>query len=65
MQYRHYKGGMYELVCKATLESDLTPMIVYRAQDGTVWLRPESVFFEMVDLEGQRVPRFAAVEGQS
>jgi hypothetical protein len=61
MQYRHYKGGLYELVCEATLESDLTPMIVYRAAKGTVWIRPKSVFFELVEVDGRQLPRFAPV----
>ena len=61
MQYRHYKGGVYELVCEATLEADLTPMIVYRAANGSVWIRPRAVFFEMVELDGQSVPRFAPI----
>jgi len=65
MQYRHYKGGLYELVCEATLEADLTPMIVYRAQDGSVWIRPEAVFFELVEIDGRSVPRFAPAEVQS
>ena len=62
MEYRHYKGGLYELVCEATLESDLTPMIVYRAANGTVWIRPREVFFELVEVAGEMVPRFAPVD---
>jgi hypothetical protein len=62
MQYRHYKGGLYELVCEATLESDLSPMIVYRAANGSVWIRPRDVFFETVEVDGQPMPRFAPVE---
>ncbi|MFC4933192.1 DUF1653 domain-containing protein [Massilia sp. GCM10023247] len=61
MQYRHYKGGLYELVCEATLEADLTPMIIYRAADGSIWARPKSVFFELIEVEGVLVPRFAPV----
>ncbi|MGJ9420293.1 DUF1653 domain-containing protein [Massilia sp. CMS3.1] len=61
MQYRHYKGGLYELVCEATLESDLTPMIIYRAHDGSIWARPKAVFFELIEVEGLLVPRFAPV----
>jgi len=61
IQYRHYKGGLYELVCEATLEADLTPMIIYRAQDGSVWVRPKSVFFELVEVDGVLTPRFAPV----
>jgi hypothetical protein len=59
MHYRHYKGGLYELVCEAVLEADHSPVIVYRGQDGTTWVRPRAVFFEMVEFDGQRIPRFA------
>ena len=60
-QYRHYKGGLYELVCEATLEADLTPMIIYRAHDGSIWARPKAVFFELIEVDGLMVPRFAPV----
>ncbi|WP_296943609.1 DUF1653 domain-containing protein [uncultured Massilia sp.] len=61
MRYRHYKGGLYELVCEAVLEADHTPVIVYRGQDGKTWVRPRDAFFETVDPAdgGAPVPRFA------
>ena len=41
MRYKHYKGGIYEWICEATLESDPSvTMIVYRASDGRVQTRP-------------------------
>ncbi|WP_313177764.1 DUF1653 domain-containing protein, partial [Massilia sp.] len=55
------KGGLYELVCEATLEADLSPMIIYRAADGSIWARPKAVFFELVDVDGVMTPRFAPV----
>jgi hypothetical protein len=61
MQYRHCKGGLYELVCMATLEADLSEMVVYRAADGSIWTRPKDVFFQLVEVDGQLVPRFAPV----
>jgi len=61
VRYRHYKGGIYEFVCEATMEADLTPLIVYRAADGSVWCRPRSVLFEMVEVDGIQVPRFAEI----
>jgi hypothetical protein len=62
MKYRHYKGGSYEIVCEALLESapDVT-MIVYRGEDGSIWTRPRDVFFEMVQHEGNMVHRFAPI----
>lgn len=62
MRFRHYKGGEYELVCEATMEADLTPIIVYRAANGSIWCRPRAVFFEEVEVDGKRVPRFAPIE---
>ncbi|MDO8277388.1 MAG: DUF1653 domain-containing protein [Burkholderiaceae bacterium] len=61
-RFRHYKGGIYELVCEATQESDLSSVIVYRSHNGSIWTRPKSVFFEMVEVEGVQVPRFAAFD---
>lgn len=61
MKYRHYKGGLYDWIGDATLEADLTPMTVYRAADGSLWVRPTSVFFQMVEVDGEQVPRFTAV----
>ncbi|MBY0556034.1 MAG: DUF1653 domain-containing protein [Burkholderiaceae bacterium] len=61
-RYRHYKGGLYELVCEATQESDLSPVIVYRAANGTVWTRPKQVFFEVIEVDGVKVPRFTPLD---
>ena len=62
MRFRHYKGGIYEFISEATLESDRTPMMVYRAKDGSVWVRPKAVFFEQIEVDGQIVQRFQPLE---
>jgi hypothetical protein len=62
MKYRHYKGGIYEIVCEAKLEADPSViMIVYRSGDGSIWTRPRNVFFESVQHEGNTVQRFAPI----
>jgi hypothetical protein len=61
VRYRHYKGGIYKLVCEATQEADLKPAIVYRAPDGSLWIRPASVFFEMIEVGGKMVQRFTEI----
>ena len=62
MQYRHFKGGIYDFVCEAQLESDpQVIMVVYRAKDGTVWTRPKEIFFEQIEIEGKTIPRFSPV----
>lgn len=62
MQYRHFKGGIYNFICAAKLESDPNVvMIVYTAADGSYWTRPESVFFELIEHEGKTVQRFTPI----
>lgn len=63
MQFRHYKGGIYDFVCAAKLESNPeTVMIVYTAADGSFWTRPEKVFFEIIEHEGKSMQRFTAID---
>jgi len=62
MKYRHYKGGIYEIVCEAILESDPTvTLMIYRSHKGSIWARPKDVFFERVEVDGKTVPRFALI----
>lgn len=61
-KYRHYKGGIYDLVCFSKLESDREiEMVTYRAFDGTIWTRPKSVFFELVVHDNVTQPRFKEI----
>ncbi|HWT71518.1 MAG TPA: DUF1653 domain-containing protein [Oxalicibacterium sp.] len=66
MRYRHYKGGIYEFVCAAKLESnpDIV-MIVYTAADGSYWTRPESVFFETIEHQGGQIQRFTPMDDEA
>ena len=43
------------------MEADLTPIIVYRAANGSIWCRPKSVFFEWVEVDGVKVQRFEEI----
>lgn len=63
MKYRHYKGGIYELICEARLEADPDViMIVYKADDGAIWTRPRDVFFELVQHGSGTVQRFVPIK---
>ena len=63
-KYRHFKGGEYELLFVATHSETLEPMVVYRAlyDEGGCWVRPRSMWCEMVEHNGQRVRRFTRRE---
>ncbi len=60
MRYRHYKGGIYEIVCEARLEADPDVILmIYKSEEGLIWARPKDLFFERVQHEEQTVSRFA------
>ncbi len=64
-RYRHYKGGEYEVVGVARHSETLEPLVVYRPLYNVsgLWVRPYAMFFEDVEVDGQRVPRFLLVAG--
>ncbi len=62
-RYRHYKGGLYELVAVASHSETLEPMIVYKSlSNGGWWVRPASMWNETVTVDGKSVTRFTLVE---
>jgi hypothetical protein len=63
-RYRHYKGGEYEVLGVARNSETLEPMVLYRALygEGGLWVRPHSMFFESIESDGVRQPRFSPVQ---
>ncbi|MDK4679727.1 DUF1653 domain-containing protein [Kingella negevensis] len=59
--YRHYKGNRYEVLHTAKHSETEEDLVVYRALYGDygVWVRPLSMFTEMVEVNGETVARFA------
>jgi hypothetical protein len=64
-RYRHYKGGEYEVLGVARHSETHEALVVYRPlyNDSGWWVRPHAMFFEQVEIEGRRVPRFMPVPG--
>ena len=62
--YRHYKGGLYEVIGTARHSESLEPMTVYRALYGAhgLWVRPAAMFREQVTIDGALQARFQQVE---
>ncbi|TRY32877.1 DUF1653 domain-containing protein [Aliiglaciecola sp. M165] len=61
--YRHYKGNHYRVIGVATHSEDESKLVVYQPMYGEqgLWVRPVEMFTEMVEVEGNQVPRFALV----
>ena len=63
--YKHFKGGQYEVLGTAKHSETLEDLVVY-VHSGTdsfgrkngLWVRPLSMFVEIVSVGSKRVPRF-------
>jgi len=62
-RYRHYKGGEYEVIFAARHSETEEVLVVYRTlyNDSGWWVRPHTMFFEDVMVDGRRVPRFERI----
>ena len=62
-RYRHYKGGEYQVITVARHSETQEPLVVYRPLygEGGWWVRPHGMFFEEVEVDGVRQPRFARI----
>ncbi|NYG35252.1 DUF1653 domain-containing protein [Sphaerotilus montanus] len=66
-RYRHYKGGEYDVIGAARDSETLAPLVVYRPRYNAsgLWVRPHAMFFGDVEIDGQRVRRFAPVDSSA
>jgi len=62
-RYRHFKGNEYEVLYIAKHSETLEEMVVYRALygEGSVWVRPKSMWNETVERDGKTCQRFTYI----
>ncbi len=65
-RYRHYKGNEYIVVGVARHSETDEELVVYRQDYGErgLWVRPKTMFFETIEVNGKLVPRFELIEGK-
>jgi hypothetical protein len=64
--YQHYKTGkLYEVIGIALHSETHEEMVIYKALyhcekfgPNQVWVRPKTIFFELIFQDGQTLPRF-------
>lgn len=58
--YKHFKGMLYEVVDTAKCSETMDVFVIYRALYGEkeLWIRPLTMFQEVVTREGKTFPRF-------
>ena len=62
--FRHFKGGLYRYVRTAFDSETKERMVIYQALygDEQYWVRPEKMFFEAIERDGRRFPRFTEID---
>ncbi len=65
--YKHSKkGNMYKVICTAKHSETLEDFVVYESlydnEASKYWVRPASMFEELVEIEGNKIPRFVLIE---
>ena len=65
-QYKHFKGGLYQVEELAQHSETLEHFVVYRALygEGGLWIRPLSMFTEVIERGGEKFPRFEFISDQ-
>lgn len=62
--YRHFKGGIYKFIGIAKDSETLEDRVVYQSisGEGQLWTWPKDMFFEDVERDGIRMPRFKELD---
>lgn len=64
-EYVHSKSGRHYFLIFEGRDSETTePVVCYQQMygDGSIWFRPKSMWNELVEVEGEMVPRFSKLE---
>lgn len=63
-RFVHYKGGVYDAICEAHLESDRNQkVVIYKAlADDTIWSRPTNDFYGTLIHGDKQVLRFTPLD---
>ena len=65
-KYRHFKGNEYEVLYIARHSETEEEMVVYRALYGDfgIWVRPASMWNEIIERDGKKMQRFTYIGEQ-
>lgn len=64
--YRHFKGGIYEVIGIARHSETLEELVIYKSlQDQSFWVRPLSMWNERIEKDGKIYVRFTYIGGET
>lgn len=67
-KYKHYKGDLVEVIGKSLHSETLEEFVTYRHITGKrkdenhFWVRPIKMFYEDVEINGKKMPRFEYIK---
>jgi len=62
-KYKHFKGGLYEVLGVAKHSETLEEMVLYCHEgEKEMWVRPFDMFFEEIEREGKKMMRFEKID---
>jgi len=58
--YEHYKGNLYYVIDTVRHSESEESLVLYRTMygDKNLWVRPYKMFFEDIEFNGSKIPRF-------
>ena len=60
-KYKHYKGGIYELLYIAEHSETGDKLVIYKNNENKIYARPYDLFFETLKINGQEIERFKKI----
>ncbi|WP_163833649.1 DUF1653 domain-containing protein [Spartinivicinus ruber] len=65
-RYRHFKGQCYQVIGVVTHSETEEKLVLYKALYGKqgLWVRPLTLFFSSVVVDGEQIPRFEYLGGE-
>jgi hypothetical protein len=61
--WRHYKGGIYNVVGMGKHTETGEEVVIYEGTDRKIWIRPVKMFLEEIEVNGVKVKRFEHLGG--
>ena len=60
--YKHYKGALYQVLNVGLDSESHKQVVVYKSiEHGTIWVRDEEMFLEVVEIESKFYQRFTFI----
>ncbi len=68
-KYQHFKGKFYRVIGIAKHSETNEDFVIYQAiydseefGNNALWVRPKSMFLEIINVDGKEIPRFKFIE---